>query len=134
VLERVFWTHGPAKMENPVLLVVENEAVIRINIVQVAQDSGFEVLEAANADEAMEILESRNDIRAVFTTIRMPGSMNGLRLANAIRDRWPSIELFVTSGIDVSNHPDFPVNGRFIQKPYANEQIAAALGKVHNVE
>jgi CheY-like chemotaxis protein len=121
-------------MENPVLLVVENAAVIRMNIVQVAQDSGFEVLDAANADEAIEILESRNDIRAVFTTVRMPGSMDGLRLANTIRHRWPSIRLLVTSGLDVSNHPDFPIKGQFIQKPYENGQIAAALRGVLDAE
>jgi CheY-like chemotaxis protein len=121
-------------MEKPVLLVVENEAIIRMNIVQVAQDLGFQVLEAASADEVIETLESPNDIRAVFTTVRMRGSMSGLSLVNVIRGRWPSILLFVTSGIDVSNHPDFPVNGRFIQKPYENGQIAAALREVLNVK
>jgi two-component system, response regulator PdtaR len=125
---------GQQKMEKPVLLVVENEAVILMNVVQVAQDAGFEVLETANADEAIEILESRTDIGVVFTAVRTRGSMSGLRLANIIKDRWPAIRLIVTSGIDVSNHPDFPIRGWFIQKPYENGRIAAALQEVLNAE
>src|SRR5580658_7383057 len=100
-------------MKKPVVLVVEDEVIIRMNIVQVAEDSGYDVLEAANADEAIEILESRNDICAVFTDIIMPGSMDGLRLVRAIRGRWPPIQIIVSSGIDVSTHPDFPIHGRF---------------------
>jgi CheY-like chemotaxis protein len=98
-----------------------------MNIVQVAEDLGYEASEAANADEAIEILESRDDIRAVFTDVGMPGSMDGLKLARAIRGRWPPIQLIVTSGRDVSKHPDFPMYGWFVGKPYKNRQIAAAL-------
>jgi CheY-like chemotaxis protein len=114
-------------MKKLVVLVVEDEAIIRMNIVQVAEDSGYEVLEAANADEAIEILEDRGDICAVFTDIIMPGSMDGLRLARAIRGRWPPIQIIVSSGIDISNFPDFPEDGRFIRKPYENRQVIAAL-------
>ncbi len=114
-------------MKKPVVLVVENEALIRMNIIDVAEDSGYEVLEAANADEAIQILQSRNDIRVVFTDVGMPGSMDGLRLARFIRDRWPPIQLVVTSGRDVSNFPDFPATGQLIGKPYQNRQVTAAL-------
>jgi CheY-like chemotaxis protein len=117
-------------MIKPVVLVVEDEAIIRMNIVQVAEDSGYEILEAANADEAIQILQSRNDIRVVFTDVGMPGSMDGLRLARFIKDRWPPIQLVVTSGRDVSNHPDFPANGQFIGKPYQNRQVTAVLREV----
>ena len=61
------------------------------------EDAGFAVLEASNADEALAILESRSDIRAVFTDIRMPGSMDGWELAGAIRRRWPPMHLIVAS-------------------------------------
>jgi CheY-like chemotaxis protein len=118
----------------PVLLVVENDILTRMNIVHVAQDAGFEILEAGNADEAIEILEGRDDIRAIFTSVRMPGSMDGLRLANTISSRWPSIQMLVTSSLNVSNHMYFPMNGRFIHKPYENEQIAAALRGVLGAE
>jgi CheY-like chemotaxis protein len=55
-------------------------------------------METANADEAIRILESRNDIRIVFTNIEMPGSMDGVKLAARVRDRWPPIEIILTSG------------------------------------
>lgn len=114
-------------MKKPAVLVVENEAIIRMNVVQIAEDMGYEVLEAANADEAIEILECRSDICAVFTDIIMPGSMDGLKLARVIAGRWPPIEIIVSSGIDPSNHPDFPIRGRFIRQPYENRQVTAAL-------
>lgn len=117
-------------MIKPVVLVVEDEAIIRMNIIQVAEDSGYDVLEAADADEAILILQSRNDIRVVFTDVGMPGSMDGLRLARFIKDRWPPIQLVVSSGRDVSNYPDFPENSRFIGKPYQNRQITAAFREV----
>ena len=60
--------------------------------------AGYRAIEVSNADEAIAILEARKDIRIVFTDIDMPGSMDGLKLARAIRDRWPPIELILTSG------------------------------------
>ena len=60
--------------------------------------AGYRAIEVSNADEAIAILEARRDIRIVFTDIDMPGSMDGLKLARAIRDRWPPIELILTSG------------------------------------
>jgi CheY-like chemotaxis protein len=82
----------------PVILVVEDEAIVRMMAVSVAENAGFEALGAATADEAIKILESRLDIRLVFTDVNMPGSMDGLRLAHAVRNRWPPVELIVTSG------------------------------------
>ena len=82
------------------------------------EEAGFEVIEAANADEAIAILESRRDIRVVFTDIHMPGSMDGLRLAHAVRDRWPPIEIIVTSGRERVGACDLPAGGRFFAKPY----------------
>ena len=80
------------KSENPVILVVEDEVLVRMVAVSVAEESGFEVLSAATADEAIGILETRSDIRLVFTDVHMPGSMDGLRLAHAVRGRWPPVD------------------------------------------
>jgi CheY-like chemotaxis protein len=101
---------------------------------QMVEDAGFAALEARNADEAIGILESRPDIRAVFTDINMSGTMDGLKLAHAIRGRWPPIHLIVTSGVNVPNREQLPANGRFIRKPYGAEQVAAALRELfdHN--
>jgi two-component system, response regulator PdtaR len=86
--------------------------------------AGYRVIEASNADEAIAILEARKDIRIVFTDIDMPGSMDGLRLARAIRDRWPPIELILTSGHFDVPVGDIPERGLFFSKPYRDEEIA----------
>jgi len=83
---------------NPVILVVEDELLLRLTAVGIATEAGFQALSAATADEAISILEARADMHLVFTDVQMPGSMDGLRLAHAIRDRWPPVELIVTSG------------------------------------
>ena len=118
------WT--TMKRGRPVILVVEDEVLIRMVAVSVAEESGFEVLSAATADEAIGILESRSDIRLVFTDVHMPGSMDGLRLAHAVRGRWPPVELLVTSALGNVTAKDLPERGRFLPKPYN----AAILSRV----
>lgn len=117
----------PSQPRRAVVLVVEDEALLRLNATMVVEDAGFEAIEAANADEAIRILEARDDIRIVFTDIRMPGSMDGLCFASAVRDRWPPIQFIVTSGHATPPAGDLPVGGHFIQKPYENAQVARAL-------
>jgi CheY-like chemotaxis protein len=121
-------------MDKAVVLVVEDQALIRMSAVQMVEDAGFKVVEACNADEAIEILESRSDIRAVFTDINMSGSMDGWKLAHAIRGRWPPIHLIVTSGLYVPEKGQLPVKGLFIRKPYSTEQVTTALRELfgHN--
>jgi CheY-like chemotaxis protein len=114
-------------MEKAVVLVVENEALIRISALHMVEDAGFVAVEARNADEAIKVLESRSDIRAVFTDIRMSGSLDGWKLARAIKGRWPPIHLILTSGLDIPSEDRLPTNGRFIRKPYTTEQVAATL-------
>src|SRR6202041_48101 len=82
----------------PVVLAVEDEPLILMLAVDMIRDAGFEPLWASNAEEAIRILESRDDIRIVFTDINMPGSMDGIKLAQAVRGRWPPIRIIVTSG------------------------------------
>ena len=113
--------------EKTVILVVEDEAIIRMGAVQMLQDAGFAVVEASNADDAMGILELRDDIRAVFTDINMPGTLDGLRLARAVRGRWPPIHLLLTSGLVSPDEEELPANGRFIRKPYQAEHVIATL-------
>ena len=103
--------------KGPAVLVVEDEALIRLGAVRMIENAGFEVIEAAGADEAIQILESRSDIRVVFTDIHMPGSMDGLKLAHAVRHRWPPIKIVVTSGRELPTEQDLPEGGRFFPKP-----------------
>ena len=83
--------------------------------------------EAANADEAIEVLESRTDITVVFTDIQMPGSMDGLKLARAVRGRWPPIKIIATSGRLHLDEADLPEGGRFLPKPYSPSQVTGVL-------
>lgn len=129
-IARTWTTHGK-HMEKPVVLVVENEALIRISALQIIEDAGFAVAEASNADEAIRILQNRTDIRAVFTDIRMPGSMDGWKLACAIKGRWPPIHLVLVSAV-IPDLSELPANGLFIRKPYAAEQVTAALYELFN--
>ncbi len=110
-----------------VVLVVEDEPLIRMSAVAMIEDAGFQAVEASNADEAIAILEARPDIHIMFTDIDMPGSMNGIRLAQAVRGRWPPIKIIATSGHFRIKHGDLPDDGRFLPKPYSGEQIATAI-------
>jgi CheY-like chemotaxis protein len=110
-----------------VVLIVEDEVILRFNAVSIAEDAGFEVLEAANADEAIILLESHTDIRILFTDIDMPGSMDGLRLSRAVRDRWPPIKIILTSGHVKVQVGDIPDGSLFFTKPYQPGEISAAL-------
>ncbi len=118
-------------MEKAVVLIVESEALIRISTRHMIEDAGFVAAEASNADDAIRILQDRADIRAVFTDIRIPGSMDGWKLALAIKGRWPPIHLILASALspDLS---ELPANGLFIQKPYTADQVTAALYELFN--
>jgi len=74
-------------LEKTVVLVVEDESIIRMEAVQIIKDAGYVVLDASNTNDAMTILEERRDIRAVFTEVRVPGRLNGMDLARAIAER-----------------------------------------------
>jgi two-component system, response regulator PdtaR len=110
------------------VLVVEDEALVRLTICEGLASEGYEVLSAATADEAIEILESRNDISTVFTDVEMPGSMDGLKLAAAVRDRWPPINIVVTSGKSRPGNTQMPRNIQFIGKPYQTADVVRAFG------
>jgi DNA-binding NtrC family response regulator len=111
----------------PVVLIVEDEPLLRFNAIDIVEQAGFEAVEAGDADEARRILEQRTDIRIVFTDINLPGSMNGLKLAATVRHRWPPIELIITSGMRRPDAADIPERGLFFAKPYSAGKIAAAL-------
>ncbi len=117
---------GLVDSRRPVVLIVEDELLLRLNAADMIGEAGFEVVEAANADEAIEILEARPDITVVFTDIQMPGSMDGLKLARAVRGRWPPIKIVATSGrADMAAR--LPEGGRFLPKPYSSMQITGVL-------
>src|ERR1700712_751064 len=82
----------------PNIRIVEDEMLLRMRAVDMVEDAGYAAVEAVNADEALAILESRGDIELLFTDIQMPGSMDGLKLAHAVHERWPAIKIILVSG------------------------------------
>ena len=109
------------------VLVVEDDEMLRMCAADVVADAGFAPLEAANADEAVSILESRSDIALLFIDIQMPGSMDGLGLAQTVHDRWPAIKIILVSGRMELSGRKRPVNSRFFQKPFAMKQMIEGL-------
>lgn len=109
------------------VLVVEDEALIRMDMAGQLEDEGFTVFEAGNADQAIEILQAEPSIRLMFTDIDMPGSMDGLKLAAAVRNRWPPIKIIVTSGHRVVEITDLPDGSVFFSKPYRHDIVMPSV-------
>lgn len=115
-------------MSSPVrVLVVEDEVFVRLDIVDQLVEAGFVALEAANAAEAIAILEKDDTIRLVFTDIDMPGSMDGLALAAAVAERWPPVFIIVTSGHRIVDIVDLPDGSVFFSKPYRGSEIVKSM-------
>ena len=110
-----------------VVLIVEDDALVRLVARDMLEDAGFDVLEADTADDALVVLEGSPSIGALFTDIDMPGSMDGVALATRVSERWPHIRLVVTSGRAVMRDRDLPDHGRFVSKPYQRAQLVSAV-------
>jgi two-component system, response regulator PdtaR len=110
-----------------VVLIVEDEWLLRELAVELVEDAGFVALQAGDADEAVALLEARSDIAAIFTDINMPGSIDGLELAHTVRDRWPLIKILVASGLLRPQQSDLPPSSGFLEKPYRGEAVIAQL-------
>ncbi|MEO6248795.1 MAG: HWE histidine kinase domain-containing protein [Sphingomicrobium sp.] len=111
----------------PIVLVVEDEMVLRMRAVDIVEDAGFVPIEAVSADQAIEILESRDDISLLFTDIQMPGSMDGLKLAHAAHLRWPHIKIILVSGQIAVTDADKPEDSKFFPKPLEIQQMIVEL-------
>jgi DNA-binding NtrC family response regulator len=114
-------------MSRLVVLVVEDDAIIRWDLVAMIEEAGIEVLEATNADEAIVLLEARSDITVVFTDIEMPGSMDGLKLAFAVRDRWPPVTIIIASGRVRPSPDQMPSDVTFLRKPFSEAVVMNAV-------
>lgn len=111
----------------PILLVVEDEMLVRMDFADLAQAAGFETVEASSADEAIGVLHSRDDIRVVFTDIRMPGTMDGIALAHYVRDRWPPTIIVICSGNEPPSAEALPREARFVSKPCSGHRAEQLL-------
>jgi DNA-binding NtrC family response regulator len=113
-----------------VVLIVEDDCLVRMSVADSTRQVGFVVLEAENADEALQLLKANPDVAIVFTDVQMPGSMDGLALANAVKSRWPPINIVVTSGRRGLAKDDLPPDTLFFPKPYAFSEITETFLKL----
>lgn len=118
---------GASANRPPVILIVDDEPLLRTLAMEVVEDAGFLVLQAADADEAIVLLETNPGVALLFTDINMPGTMDGLILAHVVRSRWPAIKLLVASGRERLGPYDLPANSCFLAKPYRSEAMITKL-------
>lgn len=111
-------------------LVIEDQPVLRMQAVDLVEAAGLEVLEASGADDALRLLETRPDIRLVFSDIDPTDGGDGLELAQAIRDRWPPVAIIVVSGKRIPEPHRLPARGVFFAKPYRPEAVMAAVQRL----
>jgi CheY-like chemotaxis protein len=109
------------------ILVVDDEALVRFDLAQTIEEAGYSTFEAADATEAIVILEAHPEIRVVFTDIQMPGTMDGLALSHYVRKRWPPTIIIVSSGRRSPPKDDMPSGARFMAKPYSPEGLGHIL-------
>jgi CheY-like chemotaxis protein len=112
------------------VLVVEDDALVRMVACELVEEAGFVAVEARDADQAVAILERREDIRLVFTDVHMPGSMDGVMLSRLVRDRWPPIHLMVTSGKAILHEGQLPHGTVFFGKPYEGGLLVETMRRI----
>ncbi|CAN1724226.1 protein of unknown function [Hyphomicrobium sp. 1Nfss2.1] len=110
-----------------VALVVEDEALVRFELAQTLQAEGYVTFEAADAAEAIAVLEAHTEIRVVFTDIQMPGTMDGLALSLYVRKRWPPTIIVVSSGQCSPQENQMASGARFLSKPYIPQALVTVL-------
>ena len=118
----------------PLVLVVEDEALIRLGTAYLLEDEGYTVIQAGNSAEALRVLEERADVRVLFTDIQMPGELSGLGLAHEVHARWPTIKLLITSGKVRPPLAEMPDEGTFIRKPYSPHDMTEKIGAMLSLD
>ena len=111
----------------PVVLVVEDEAILRFITADMLESERYTVVEAVTAVDALKVLETRPEVRVLFTDIEMPGRINGLDLARLVHEHWPHVLLVITSGGQEPPEAEIPDQGRFIAKPYTADQVSGEI-------
>jgi two-component system, response regulator PdtaR len=127
MIRTVVMIHEASDAAPAVILIVEDEPLLRELAVEIVEDAGFVALEACNAEQAVAVLEGRADVTVLFTDVNMPGGMDGLKLAHAVRDRWPPIKILIASGQVQLQQCDLPSDCAFLGKPYRGETMIARL-------
>jgi two-component system, response regulator PdtaR len=112
-----------------VILTVEDEFLIREQLGEALADAGYRVIAAANADEAIAVLETRRDVSILITDVNMPGSMDGLKLAAAVRDRWPPVAIIIATGDSRPAAERMPAHSQFLSKPFRKGRVLSVVAE-----
>lgn len=118
---------NPTRQELGAVLIVEDEPLIRMEAVDIVEEEGFPTCDVATADEAIAVFDRRSDIGVLFTDIDMPGTMDGLELARAVRQRWPSVHVIIASGAVDVTQLDVPTGCNCFPKPYPVSDVRELL-------
>jgi two-component system, response regulator PdtaR len=113
--------------DHPTILVTEDDALLRLYTSELLEESGYTVVEANSAEEALKVMEARKDVRLLFTDIQMPPGCDGLELARQVHKRWPKVLLVITSGQVKPAKAQIADDGHFIGKPYQAKEL---LGEI----
>jgi CheY-like chemotaxis protein len=118
-----------------IVLLVEDEPLVRLVVADVLIDADFRVIEAVNAAEALTVLEAGVEVDVLLTDVEMPSGINGYELAQLVSGRWPDIEILITSGREWPQQGDLPAGAAFLAKPCPNETLVSyvesAAKRVH---
>jgi CheY-like chemotaxis protein len=114
----------------PTILVAEDDELLRLHASELLEENGYNVVEADSAEEALQLMEARKDVKLLFTDIQMPPGCDGLELARQVHKRWPNVLLVITSGQIQPTKAEIADHGRFIRKPYRAKEL---LGEIHEL-
>jgi CheY-like chemotaxis protein len=118
-----------ARLKPATILVVEDDALVQMELADWLAELGLTVLTADNADEAIVMLDTHSEIELLMTDIQMPGSMDGIRLAHHVAERWPPVRIIVTSGIFRTELSALPSDSIFVPKPFQRPDLWQALSR-----
>lgn len=109
------------------VLVVEDEPLIRLGLVGLLEESGYDTVEVGSADAAAELLARDSDAELVVSDVDMPGRLNGIDLAHLVAQKWPHIKLILVSGKVGLSKAQLPVGARFFPKPFNEPELISTI-------
>jgi DNA-binding NtrC family response regulator len=122
--------HNLTPSHDHVALIVDDEPLILMDTADILSDAGYEVIEAHNADEALEILKQNSSLELLFTDIQMPGELDGVALAWYVAEHWPHINMIVASGALRAKAKALPQSALFLEKPVSPEVVLHAIDEL----
>ena len=113
--------------ELPVVLVAEDETLLRLYAAEALEDAGYKIIAVKDANEALDVMKTTPQVRVLFTDIQMPGPLNGVELARKVHQHWPNVLLLITSGNVTLTPAEIPDHGHFVQKPYSIQEVVEQI-------